>query len=162
MGSESARIYAAKYLHDGSDTMFTTVHSLRAYAKTAGSDFYGNPCITWAKDSLALAYKGQRMELSNLRSGFLALVDNLEQLLLSGLVFRGEGYLESRSPANFIDDPMWSAGGECFVDLQGVATDGYWQQTLGFAMNTVLGKALVVEMREAAVGKSQVYSKYTA
>ena len=43
---ESTRIYTAKYFYNSLDIMFITVYSLRAYTKTAGSDFYSNLYIT--------------------------------------------------------------------------------------------------------------------
>lgn len=162
MGTDSARLYATKYLHDGSDTMFTTLHSLRAYAKAAGTDHYGNPSITWAPDGSSLAYHGDWLELNRFRGGFLTLVSNLEQLMLGGLVYADDGYLESRSPVHFKDDPMWSARGECFVNLQGTSSQGTWTETIERAAKTLLGGLLVEELEAAAAGTSCSSSTWTS
>ena len=157
MSTHTARNYAKEYLHDGCDAAFTVIHGIRAYAKVAGEDYYGNPSTTWTKDGTALILKGKIFTLDGLRGMVAGWVRTIGQQIESGLLFQSTGWLESVELTSFEDNPLWAAGGECFVDQgEGVLTP--WPEVCERAERSAVGQALIDEMR-SAVGGRQVFSE---
>jgi hypothetical protein len=115
--NEFIRQYMQRYLHDGSDTLFTTLQSQRAYAKVAAKDFYAHPSILWSADKSSLTYKGEELKLAALHDWAQSLYTRAREILLDELLFQPDEYLDSRSPRHFKENMVWATNGESFADL---------------------------------------------
>jgi hypothetical protein len=135
----TAREYTAKYLHHGSDSVFTWLHSLQKIAKRLSEGYYVRPSVLWHEDRRALNYCGNFIGLDALR-GMTGDMLGRAQKLLCRIVFRDEDYLLERSPGRFKDNLPRASNGESFVDLKINCLQEGHRRVLEWAMGSENGR----------------------
>src|SRR5882672_4217035 len=69
-----ARDWCRHRSYNSSDTMMSTLHSIRAYAKTLGDDSYGRPRFEWSTDYRILSIDNIELDICQMRTWIYGLV----------------------------------------------------------------------------------------